>query len=76
MNSRWIFKEEFVALLKLAGFQQWQVFGSPEGEALSLSERGALSYWIIESPSSTARDVTTCDDQPVSWKTGQGSKSP
>ena len=38
MTARWLFKEEFQLLLRLAGFERWECFGTPEGSRL---DRGA-----------------------------------
>jgi SAM-dependent methyltransferase len=48
MTGRWIFKEEFVLLLRLAGFTRWAYFSTPEGEPLELGPEGQHSYWIID----------------------------
>ena len=46
MSSRWIFKEEFQLLLRLAGFEQWECFGTPERDPLEIGREEAKSYWI------------------------------
>ncbi len=46
MNGRWIFKEEFQLLLRLGGFERWEVFGTPEGGALQSGLEETHSYWI------------------------------
>jgi SAM-dependent methyltransferase len=48
MTGRWIFKEEFVLLLRLAGFARWACFGTPEGERLDIGPEEQQSYWIVE----------------------------
>ncbi|HWQ11555.1 MAG TPA: class I SAM-dependent methyltransferase [Roseiflexaceae bacterium] len=48
MTGRWIFKEEFVLLLRLAGFARWAYFGTPEGERLDIGLEEQQSYWIVE----------------------------
>lgn len=48
MTSRWIFKEEFQLLLRLAGFERWQSFGTPEGAPLMVGLDETYSYWIAE----------------------------
>ena len=48
MTARWIFKEEFVLLLRLAGFADWACFSTPEGEELDLGPENQQSYWCIE----------------------------
>ncbi|HMN31555.1 MAG TPA: hypothetical protein PKE45_25625, partial [Caldilineaceae bacterium] len=46
MTGRWIFKEEFQLLLRLAGFQRWECFGSPEGGPLEIGVEEVQSYWV------------------------------
>jgi SAM-dependent methyltransferase len=46
MTGRWIFKEEFQLLLRLAGFEHWACFGSPEGDPLEIGLEEVQSYWI------------------------------
>ncbi len=46
MTSRWIFKEEFQLLLRLAGFERWECFGTPEGGPLEIGLDEVRSYWI------------------------------
>jgi SAM-dependent methyltransferase len=46
MNGRWIFKAEFQLLLRLAGFERWECFGTPEGAPLEIGLEEAQSYWI------------------------------
>jgi SAM-dependent methyltransferase len=48
MTARWIFKEEFVLLLRLAGFADWSCFSTPEGDQLDLGPESQQSYWCIE----------------------------
>jgi hypothetical protein len=48
MTARWIFKEELVLLLRLAGFARWRYFGTPEGDPLDIGPEEQQSYWIIE----------------------------
>ena len=48
MTARWIFKEEFVLLLRLAGFARWACFGTPEGDRLDIGPEERQSYWIVE----------------------------
>jgi SAM-dependent methyltransferase len=48
MTGRWIFKEEFQLLLRLAGFKHWKCFGTAEGEQLIVGREEAFSYWIVE----------------------------
>lgn len=46
MTSRWIFKDEFQLLLRLAGFERWQYFGTPDRDPLEIGLDEARSYWI------------------------------
>lgn len=46
MNGRWIFKAEFQLLLRLAGFDHWDCFGTPEGDPLEVGLDESQSYWI------------------------------
>ena len=46
MTSRWIFKDEFQLLLRLAGFERWDVFGTPEGAPLVVTPEESRSFWI------------------------------
>ena len=48
MTGRWIFKEEFVLLLRSAGFARWSYFSTPEGDQLELGPEEQQSYWIVE----------------------------
>lgn len=47
MTARWIFKEEFQLLLRLAGFERWECFGTPEGDPLVVGLDETPSYWSI-----------------------------
>jgi SAM-dependent methyltransferase len=47
MTSRWIFKDEFQLLLRLAGFERWECFGTPEGDVLKTGLDEIRSYWIV-----------------------------
>jgi len=47
MISRWIFKEEFQLLLRLAGFEYWETFGTPQGAPLEIDVEGSHSYWVV-----------------------------
>jgi SAM-dependent methyltransferase len=47
MTGRWIFKEEFQLLLRLAGFDQWESFSTPERDPLEVGVEGTHSYWIV-----------------------------
>jgi SAM-dependent methyltransferase len=46
MHGRWIFKEEFKLLLRLAAFEHWSCFGTPEGDPLAIGLEAVQSYWI------------------------------
>jgi SAM-dependent methyltransferase len=47
MTGRWIFKEEFQLLLRLAGFDHWEAFRTPERDPLEVGVEGTHSYWIV-----------------------------
>ncbi|MCX6047214.1 MAG: class I SAM-dependent methyltransferase [Chloroflexi bacterium] len=47
MTGRWIFKEEFQLLLRLAGFQHWASFGTPARDPLEIGLEETRSYWIV-----------------------------
>jgi hypothetical protein len=47
MTSRWIFKEEFQLLLRLAGFDHWESFCTPERDPLEIGVESTHSYWIV-----------------------------
>jgi hypothetical protein len=47
MTSRWIFKEEFQLLLRLAGFERWESFSTPERDSLEIGLDETQSYWIV-----------------------------
>jgi SAM-dependent methyltransferase len=46
MTARWIFKEEFQLLLRLAGFEDWECYGTPERDPLEVGIEQMQSYWI------------------------------
>lgn len=46
MTARWIFKEEFQLLLRLAGFERWDVFATPDRDRLQIGLEDVHSYWI------------------------------
>jgi SAM-dependent methyltransferase len=46
MTARWIFKDEFQLLLRLAGFERWEYFGTPAGDPLEIGLEEMQSYWI------------------------------
>ena len=48
MTARWIFKEEFQLLLRLAGFDHWESFSTPERDPLEIGVEGTHSYWIVK----------------------------
>ena len=45
MQARWIHKEEFQLLLRLGGFERWELYGSHDGEAYVGSEQIVSAYW-------------------------------
>jgi SAM-dependent methyltransferase len=47
MTGRWIFKQEFQLLLRLAGFEQWESFSTPDGVPLETGLEETQSYWIM-----------------------------
>ena len=46
MIARWIFKDEFQLLLRLAGFERWEYFSTPERDPLEIGLEETRSYWI------------------------------
>jgi SAM-dependent methyltransferase len=48
MTARWIFRDEFALLLRLAGFARWACYGTPEGAPLELGPEDRQSYWVAE----------------------------
>jgi SAM-dependent methyltransferase len=48
MTGRWIFKEEFQLLLRLAGFKHWKCLSTVDGDLLIVGREEAFSYWIVE----------------------------
>ena len=50
MTGRWIFKDEFQLLLRLAGFAQWECYGTPECDPLEIGLEEIRSYWIVSKP--------------------------
>ena len=48
MSGRWIFKEEFQLLLRLAGFDRWEAFSTAERDPLEVGVEGTHSYWIAQ----------------------------
>jgi SAM-dependent methyltransferase len=48
MSGRWIFKEEFQLLLRLAGFRQWESYSSPDGAPLKVGLEDVHSYWVVD----------------------------
>lgn len=46
ISGLWIFKEEFQLLLRLAGFERWDSFGTPERDPLEIGLEETVSYWI------------------------------
>jgi hypothetical protein len=47
MRDRWIHKEEFQLLLRLAGFERWEVYGSHECDPFESNGEMADAYWIV-----------------------------
>ena len=47
MTSRWIFMEELQLLLRLAGFDHWESFRTPERDPLEIGVESTHSYWIV-----------------------------
>lgn len=47
MTARWIYKEEFQLLLRLAGFSRWQLFGSHDGQPYTGSKEIGTTYWVV-----------------------------
>jgi len=47
MVARWIYKDEFQLLLRVAGFTHWEVFGTPEGDPVENGLDEAQSYWVV-----------------------------
>jgi len=50
MTARWIFKDEFQLLLRLAGFERWEYFATPERDPLQIGLEDTHSYWIATKP--------------------------
>jgi SAM-dependent methyltransferase len=48
MHGRWMFKDEFQLLLRLAGFTRWVCYGSPAGDHFHAGPDAQPSYWIID----------------------------
>jgi hypothetical protein len=46
ITGRWIFKEEFQLLLRLAGFEQWESYSTPERDPLEIGLEETQSYWV------------------------------
>ena len=46
MQARWIHKEEFQLLLRLGGFDQWELYGSYDGKPYVGSEHMGDTYWM------------------------------
>ena len=47
MQARWIHKEEFQLLLRLGGFDQWELYGSYDGNPYVASEHMGDTYWMV-----------------------------
>ena len=48
MTARWIYKEEFQLLLRLAGFSRWQLFGTHDGQPYAGSKEIGTTYWVVD----------------------------
>ena len=48
MTARWIYKEEFQILLRLAGFSRWQLFGTHDGQPYAGSKETRTTYWVVD----------------------------
>ena len=46
MQARGIYKEEFQLLLRLGGFEQWELYGSHDGKLYVGSEHIGDTYWM------------------------------
>lgn len=47
MTMRWIYKEEFRLLLKLAGFTEWELYGDFDKSRYSY-ESQEMMIWIVK----------------------------
>ncbi len=47
MQARWIHKEEFKLLLRLGGFDKWELYGSYDGKPYVGSEHMGDTYWMV-----------------------------
>ena len=47
MQARWIHKEEFQLLLRLSGFDQWELYGSHDGKPYVGSPHITNTYWSV-----------------------------
>ena len=47
MQTRWIHKEEFQLLLRLSGFDQWELYGSHDGKPYAGSPHITNTYWSV-----------------------------
>ena len=48
MTARWIYKEEFQLLLRLAGFSRGRLFGTHDGQPYTGSKEIGTTYWIVD----------------------------
>lgn len=48
MSARWIYKEEFQLLLRLAGYSSWQLCGSHDGQPYVGDKEMGLTYWVVD----------------------------
>ena len=48
MTARWIYKEEFQLLLRLAGFSRWQLFGTHDSQPYAGAKEIGTTYWVVD----------------------------
>jgi SAM-dependent methyltransferase len=46
MTGRWYMKDEIQLLLRLAGFERWECYGTPAGDPFKMGLRDTASYWM------------------------------
>ena len=47
MLTRWIYPEEFQLLLRLGGFERWELYGSHDCEPYVGSAQVVNTYWVV-----------------------------
>ena len=47
MQARWIYTEEFQLLLRLGGFERWELYGSPDCQPYVRSAKVDDTYWVV-----------------------------